>query len=104
MTVRCQKGDWIEIHQAILQPSERSKDIPDDTRQVPLEAWIKGWAQSAAAEGEVVEIETPAHRKVEGTFTQMDPGYSHTYGPAVPELAPISGELRAMLRGGKARD
>lgn len=104
MTPRCEKGDWIEIHEVILPAGERSKDVPDDTKAVPLEAWIKGWAQSAAAVGDEVEIETPSGRRVRGEFTKLDPGYAHTYGPSVPELAPIAQELRAMLKGGKARD
>ena len=103
MTVRCKKGDWIEIHQVILKGGERAKDVPPDTAELPLEAWIKGWAQGDAAVGEQVVLETLSGRKVEGTLTQVDPGYSHTYGPAVPELAPVSKELRAMLKGGGSR-
>ncbi len=103
VTVRCNKGDWVEIHQVILPAGERSKDVPPDTSQVPLEAWIKGWAQGEATLGDQVEIETPAGRRVSGTFTQLDPGYAHTYGPSVPELAPIARELRAMLKGGGSR-
>jgi hypothetical protein len=103
MVTRCGKGDWVEIHQVVLDAGHRSKDIPEDTRNVPLEAWIKGWAQSAAAPGEELEIETPSGRKVRGVLTQINPGYTHTYGPTVPELAPVSRELREMLREGKSR-
>lgn len=103
MAVRCEKGDWIEIHQVVLQAGERSRDVPEDTKKVPLEAWIKGWAETSASEGETVEITTAAGRRVSGTFTVLNPGYTHTYGPSVPELTPIGGELRAMLKGGKPR-
>ena len=103
MTARCAKGDWIEIRQVILAPNERSKDVPEDTGKVPLEAWIKGRAQGDAEVGEEVTIETPAGRMVTGKFTELNPGYAHTYGPSVPELAPIARELRAMLKGGNAR-
>ena len=43
MSVRCEKGDWVVVHQVILA-GERNKDIPEDTAASPLEAWIKGWA------------------------------------------------------------
>jgi len=101
MAGRCKKGDWVEIHNVILKAGERSPAVPDDTKRVPLEAWIKGWAQGEAALGEEVEIETPAGRKVRGTLTGVNPGYTHSFGPAVPELVDIGKELRASLKGGK---
>jgi hypothetical protein len=103
MKGRCRRGEWVEIHHVILRAGERSRDVPEDTQKVPLEAWIKGWAQSDAAVGEELEIETPAGRKVKGTLTETNPGYAHTYGPTVPELAPVSRELRGMLKEGKSR-
>jgi len=97
---RCRKGDWVEVHYVILPAGQRSKDVPEDTGKVPLEAWTKGWAQADAALGEEVEIQTPAGRAVKGTLTVISPGYTHTYGPSVPELMPIGRELRAMLKEG----
>ena len=104
MTGRCTKGDWVEVHQVILKAGERAKDVPSDTAALPLEAWIKGWAQGEAAVGEEIAVETLSGRKVSGVLTQVNPGYTHTYGPAVPALATISKELRAMLKGGGTRD
>jgi len=103
MATRCNKGDWVEIHQVVLRPEERSKDVPPDTAKMPLEAWIKGRAQGEAELGQEISIETPAGRLATGTLTRLNPGYGHTYGPAVPELAPIAGELRTMLKGGRPR-
>lgn len=102
MVERCKRGDWVEVHEVILAVGERSKDVPDDTKKVALEAWIKGWAQADAAVGDEVEIETPAGRKVKGTLTDPNPGYTHTYGPAVPELSSVLRELRDMLKGAKS--
>ena len=99
----CKKGDIVEIHQVILPAGERAAGVPEDTSKVPLEAWIKGKALLEACVGEEVTIETPAGRLVKGTLTQLAPGYSHTYGPSVPELAPIAQELRAILKGGVER-
>lgn len=87
----------------ILPAGSRSKGVPEDTSMVPLEAWLKGWAQAEAALGDQVEIETLAGRRVKGTLTALNPGYSHTYGPSVPELAPIGRELRGMLKEGNPR-
>lgn len=103
MSARCEKGDWVLIHQVILRPLERSKDVPEDTAKVPMEAWIKGWANACAAVGEEVEITTLSGRVIKGTLVEVNPGFTHTYGPAVPELAPIGGELRAALKEAKSR-
>jgi hypothetical protein len=103
MTRRCKKGDWVEVHQVILEAGQRSTDVPEDTSEVPLEAWIKGWALAGGAVGQKVEIQTPAGRTVNGVLTEISPGYTHAYGPSVPELTPIGRELRAMLKEGRSR-
>ena len=45
MSEKCKKDDWVEIHYVVLEARERTGDIPEDTRKVPLECWIKGWAE-----------------------------------------------------------
>ena len=35
------KGTWVLIHRNILEPEERAPQVPDDTKKVPLEMWIK---------------------------------------------------------------
>jgi hypothetical protein len=94
----CKKGEWVEIHYVVLTPEERSPDVPEDTKKVPLECWIKGWALTDGTVGEPVEIRTPANRTVKGTLTRVNPGYTHSFGPSVPELLYIGQELRAMLK------
>jgi hypothetical protein len=103
MSQRCAKGDWVMIHQVILEPRERSKGVPEDTAKVPLEAWIKGWASESAEIGQEVEITTLSGRKVKGRLEEVNPGFTHTYGPAVPELTPVGRELRAALKEAKRR-
>ena len=102
MSEKCKLGDIVEIHQIILAAGERAAGVPEDTSKVPLEAWIKGKALTEASVGEEVTIETFSGRLTRGVLTTVSPGYSHTFGPAVPELAPIAQELRAMLKGGRS--
>jgi hypothetical protein len=96
----CNKGEWVEIHYVVLTPEERSEGVPGDTKKVPMECWIKGWALGPGEIGEETQIKTPANRIVKGTLTEINPGYSHTFGPSVPELSSIGQELRAMLKEG----
>lgn len=104
MNDRCGKGDWVVVRQVILRPEERSNEVPEDTAAVPLQAWIKGWALESAAFGDEVGITTLSGRTVIGVLTEVNPGFAHTYGPAVPELTPIGRELRAALKEVKPRD
>ncbi len=103
MSQRCAKGDWVMIHQIILEPHQRSKDVPEDTSKVPLEAWIKGWSSQSAEVGQEIEITTLSGRVVKGRLAEVNPGFTHTYGPAVPELTPVGRELRTVLKEGKGR-
>lgn len=36
-------GDWVRIYKIVLEPGERDSNIPEDTRDVPLEMWDKGF-------------------------------------------------------------
>jgi hypothetical protein len=100
MAKKCQQGAWVEIHYLVLDPASRPGDLPPETRKVPLECRLNGWALSSKETGEEIEIRTPANRTVKGTLTRINPGYEHTFGPAVPELSGIGPELRAMLKEG----
>lgn len=101
MSDKCKKDDWVEIHYVVLEACERTGDIPEDTRKVPLECWIKGWAEKEGTVGEEVTIRTPANRYVKGTLTRINPEYTHTFGPCASELSAIGQELRATLKEGK---
>ncbi len=102
MPARCAEGDFVEVYWIVLNANERPKDIlPEDTAAHPLEAWAKGWATREASIGEEVEITTMSGRRQKGVLTKVNPGYAHTYGPAVPELARIGAELREQLKGGQ---
>jgi hypothetical protein len=97
-TERIAAGTWVEIHRVVLGPGERAPQIPEDTKAVPLEMRVKGFLAAAAALGDEVEIITAAGRRVCGTLTEVNPPYTHGFGPPIPELSSIGQELRAILR------
>ena len=94
------KGDWVQIHQIVLKPEERAPQAPEDTKKVPLELWVKGYALHDAKVGEDVEIETITGRKLTGTLLNVNPNYVHSYGNFVPELLQVGKQLKEILYGG----
>ena len=92
------KGCWVEIYRVVLQASERAPQVPEDTRQVPLEMRVKGFLTRPGVVGEDAEIITAAGRRLQGILTQFNPAYSHGFGAPIPELSSIGEEVRAMLR------
>ena len=52
------KGTWVQVHEIVLEPEERTGKLPEDTKKVPLEMWVKGFLTDDAAMGEEAEIET----------------------------------------------
>jgi len=92
------QGTWVEIHKIALDAGERTAQVPEDTRQVPLELRVKGFLVAAAALGDEAEIETLTGRRLRGRLTATNPAYSHSFGPPIPELSTIGGEVRTILR------
>lgn len=96
-----QKGDWVQIHQIVLQPEERAPQVPEDTKQVPLELWVKGFALNEAKIGEQIEIETTTGRNVKGELVAVNPKYIHSFGEFVPELLQVDKTVKGILFGGE---
>lgn len=95
------KGDWVKIHNIVLEPNERPTNIPEDTQQVPLETWVKGFLLNDEAKiGDKVEIETYIGRKTEGKLIEINPYYDHDYGKAVPEILYIGRQAKELLEEG----
>ena len=94
------KGEWVRIYKIILQPSERAPQVPDDTKKVPLELWVKGFLTHDAEMGENVVIETVTGRKEEGKLIEVNPYYTHDYGKFIPELLVIDKQTRDIVFGG----
>jgi hypothetical protein len=94
---RCKAGDWVEVERVLLEPADRSKNLPPETADKPLRMWIKGFAQAAGALGDALTIETMTGRPVQGALSAINPGYFHTFGNPIPELARVGVDLRARL-------
>ena len=95
-----EKGRWVQIHRNILEPSERAPQVPDDTKAVPLEMWIKGYLQDDAEIGSEVTVVTRTGRIETGTLLEAEPYYKHDYGRFIPELLVISEQARVLVFGG----
>jgi hypothetical protein len=91
-------GTWVEIHRIVLAAGERAPQVPEDTRAVPLEMRVKGFLVAPAALGGEARIVTRAGHRWRGTLTEVNPAYTHSFGPPVPELSTIGAEVRAMVR------
>jgi hypothetical protein len=98
MAERFTQGTLVEIHRCLLQPGERAPQVPEDTRQVPLEMRVKGLLVAPAVMGGEAEIVTAAGRRLRGVLSAVNPAYTHGFGAPLPELSGIGEEARAMLR------
>lgn len=91
-------GDWVRVHTRVLETGERARNIPEDTQNVPLEMWVKGFLLDKDANiGDRVRIETYIGRVVEGDLLEVDPYWEHDYGKAVPEILYIGRQARELL-------
>lgn len=99
MAERIAEGTWVEIHRIVLPAGERAPQVPEDTRSVPLEMRVKGFLAAPAAVGAEAEIVTRSGRRLRGTLAQVNPAYTHGFGPPVPELSAVGDEVRGIIRG-----
>ncbi len=95
------KGEWVRIHKIILEPAERAPQVPEDTKKVPLELWVKGFLQADAEPGDEVSVETVTGRKETGTLIEANPYYGHGFGKFIPELLAIDKQVREIVFGGE---
>ena len=57
----------------------------------------EGLRVSEAALGDELTVDTMTGRRVTGRLTDVNPGYSHTFGRPTPELVRVGRDLRARL-------
>jgi len=95
--IRAREGDWVEVECKLLDPADRSKNLPPETAEKPLMMWVKGFAQGEAGMGEDLTIETITGRRVRGALSAVNPGYFITYGNPIPELTHVGRDLRRQL-------
>ena len=91
------KGTWIEIMEIVLPVGERADNIPEDTKNTPLKCWIRGYAMEDCEVGKEAEIVTTTGRRVKGIVEEIEPGYYHSYGAFIGELAHIGKQGRELL-------
>jgi hypothetical protein len=96
-TVRCEAGDWVEVSYVLLEPADRSVNLPPETADKQLVAWVKGFAAAGVTMGEALSVETMTGRAVTGVLTDVNPGYDHTFGRPTPELTHVGADLRARV-------
>jgi len=94
------KGDYVNIYGIVLSASERAPQVPDDTKKVPLETWVKGFLNQDAELGDDAQITTITGRVVSGKLVEVNPTYSHSYGNHIPEVLQIGISLKEILFGG----
>ncbi len=90
-------GDYVRIESVVLTPEQRAPQVPDDTKKVPLELWVRGFVTADAEVGEEVEIKTITGRMVKGTLVEENPTYRHSFGEHVPEIYQIGLQLKEIL-------
>lgn len=93
-------GKWVQIHKIVLDENSRAPQVPDDTKKVPLEMWVKGKLLTEANIGDVCKVETVTKRVVEGVLCDIEPKYVHNYGEFVPELLQVTTQAKEILFGG----
>jgi hypothetical protein len=99
--MEAKKGDWVRIRNIVLEAEERSINLPEDTKKVPLVMWDKGFLlDENASLGDRVKVNTIIGREIEGELVQLDPGYDVNYGPSVNETLYIGRQLREMMGDG----
>ena len=93
------KGDWVQVHSIVLNPEERAPQVPEDTKKVPLEMWVKGFLLEDANIGDIVEVETVTNRIEKGELVVAFPVFEHSFGKFIPEILEIDKMVRKELFG-----
>ncbi|ERJ11613.1 hypothetical protein HLPCO_002314 [Haloplasma contractile SSD-17B] len=93
------KGSWVQIHKIVLDKGERAPSVPEDTLEVPLEMWVKGFLEEDSEIGEQVKIKTLVGRIEDGILIKASPTFKHNYGDFVPEILEIGQIINSFLSG-----
>ncbi|MBR0206206.1 MAG: 2-amino-4-ketopentanoate thiolase [Clostridia bacterium] len=96
------QGDWVRIHRVILPAAERTANLPEDTRKVPFEMWVKGHLLEDGEIGDEVRIKTVSGREEHGTLIEVNPQFDVNFGSFVPEVLEMDVRLRTALFGKEA--
>jgi hypothetical protein len=92
------RGDLVQIHKIILKPDQRPDTLPQSTKSLPYECWIKGFLLNREATmGDEVQIESFIGREISGTLVSVNPTYDHSFGSPQKELFSIGKELKKRM-------
>jgi len=80
-----EKGSFVRIRKTILQPKERSSNLPKETTLVPFKMWVKGYLQEEQELFDNGTVRTVTGRLETGRIKENNPTYKHNYGEFVPE-------------------
>ena len=92
----------MRIHRTILSAEERTASLPEDTKRVPFELWVKGHLLSDGELGDEVTVRTVSGRVEHGTLIEVDPQFDVNFGKFVPEILEMDVRLRTALFGKEA--
>lgn len=95
------KGDWVTVHSIMLTAAERAPQLPVETKEVPMEMWVKGFLTKDSELNEEAEVRTVTNRLETGKLVEVFPTYTHSFGDYVPEIAKIDKILQQELFGGE---
>ncbi len=96
------QGDWVRIHRVILPAEERTANLPEDTKKVPFEMWVKGHLLEDGELGDQVRIRTVSGREEHGALIEVNPQFDVNFGNFVPEVLEMDVRLRTALFGKEA--
>ncbi len=80
-----EQGAYVRIRRTVLQPQDRSSNLPEDTTLVPYKMWVKGYLQEESDLFDIVTIKTITGRTETGRLKESNPAYKHNYGDFVIE-------------------
>ena len=66
------QGDWVRIHRVILPAEERTANLPEDTKKVPFEMWVKGHLLEDGEIGDEVRIKTGEGGRTFGSVSSKE--------------------------------
>lgn len=93
------KNSYVRIKRTILDPQERSSNLPKETQKVPFNMWTKGYLVDDAKLLDIVKVKTKTGRIEQGTLKEVNPHYKHNYGDFIPEILKIEEIILSEMRG-----
>jgi len=93
-------GTWVSIRSTILEAGNRAANIPEDTANVPLDMWVKGYLVQDCDLGGLATVHTVTGRVETGVLEEVQPTTVVNYGDFVPEVLQIGVTVRKILFGG----